>query len=204
VATVRARRAGGADAEAASAALADAFADYAWTRWTVDSREHGARIESLQRLVIERIALPYGEVWVADDESGRISSVAIWMPPGSSIPESVLEATAAAQAELEGDRHDASVRAEVACEMLRPERPHYLLGAVGTRSDSHRQGLATAVLTPMLDRAESEGAIVHLETSAADNVRFYERLGLWVTGEIDVPGGGPHVWAMARGVRPAG
>jgi GNAT superfamily N-acetyltransferase len=203
VATERARRAGAADVEAASAALADAFADYAWTRWTVDSREHVARIESLQRLVIERIALPYGEVWVADDEAGRISSVAIWMLPGSSIPESVLEATAAAQAELEGDRHEASVRAEVACELLRPQRPYYLLGAVGTRSDSQRHGLATKVLAPMLDRAESEGAIVHLETSDADNVRFYERLGLSVTGEIDVPGGGPHVWAMARGSRPA-
>jgi GNAT superfamily N-acetyltransferase len=199
-----ARRAGSADVDAASVALADAFADYAWTRWTVDSREHVARIEALQRLMIERIALPYGEVWVAEDEGGRISSVAVWMLPASSVPEPVLEAAAASQAALEGDRHDASRQAEAACEMLRPTQPHYFLGAVGTRFDCQRQGLASAVLAPILQRAEAEGAIAHLETSDRTNVGFYRRLGFSVTAEIDVPGGGPHVWAMARGLVPQG
>ena len=194
---MRVRRAGPAEVDAAGAVLTDAFFDYAWTRWTVDRVEHAARIEALQRLVIERIALPYGEVWIAEDERG-VASVAIWMLPTSSIPVHVVDAAAAAQAELEGDRHDASLRAEAACLPLRPLAAHYSLGAVGTRSDRQREGLATAVLEPILDRAEADGAIVFLETSDAGNVSFYERLGFSVTGEIDVPGGGPHVWAMAR------
>jgi len=201
---MRVRPAGSADVDAASAALADAFADYAWTRWTVDSRGHGARIEALQRLVIERIALPYGEVWVAEDDGGRISSVAVWMLPASSVPEPVLEAVAASQAALEGDRHDASLEAEAACEMLRPTQPHYFLGAVGTRVGCQRRGIASALLAPVLQRAEAEGTISHLETSDRTNVVFYERLGFSVTAEIDLPGGGPHVWAMGRGVVPAG
>lgn len=45
---------------------------------------------------------------------------------------------------------------------------------------------------------------VFLETSDRANVELYERLGLSVTGEIEVPGGGPHVWAMMRRTGPVG
>ena len=195
--SIRVRRADAADLDATSAVLADAFADYAWTRWTVAGDGHRDRIEALQRLVIERIALPYGEVWVAEDERG-VAGAAIWMVPTSSVPADVQEATAARQSELEGDRHVASARADAACVPLRPARPHYYLGAVGTRCDRQRNGIGTAVLQPLLDRARAEDAIAFLETSDRANVAFYERLGFTVTGEIDVPDGGPHVWAMAR------
>jgi ribosomal protein S18 acetylase RimI-like enzyme len=197
VESIRVRRAGAADVDAASAVLADAFADYAWTRWTVEGEGHRDRIAALQRLVIERIALPYGEVWVAEDERGVVGA-AIWMVPASSVPADVRQATAAIQAELEGDRHVASARAEAACVPVRPTPPHYYLGAVGTRSDRQRSGIGAAVLQPLLDRARAEGAIAFLETSERANVAFYERLGFTVTGEIDVPDGGPHVWAMTR------
>jgi hypothetical protein len=40
-----------------------------------------------------------------------------------------------------------------------------------------------------------------LETSSEPNVRFYQRLGFAVTGQVQVPDGGPRVWAMRR---PAG
>jgi GNAT superfamily N-acetyltransferase len=192
------RRAGAGDAEEASAVLADSFTDYAWTRWTVDADDHAARIAALQRLVIDHVALPYGEVWVAEDEVGRIASAAIWMLPASVISAPGVEATATTQAELEGSRHAASVAAEAAVVPLRPKSPHYYLGAVGTRRDRQRRGFATSVLAPVLDRATAEDAIVFLETSDAGNVAYYERLGFVVTGEIDVPDGGPHVWAMTR------
>jgi GNAT superfamily N-acetyltransferase len=200
----RVRKAAPADIDDAAAALADAFADYAWTRWTVDADDHRARIFGLQRLVIERIALPYGEVWAAEDAHGEIVSSAIWMVPGSSVPDQVSEGAAAAQRELEGNRHDASMRAEAACESLRPAAPHYYLGAVGTRSANQRQGLATAVLAPVLERAAAERVMAFLETSEPTNVAFYEQLGFTITGEIDVPDGGPHVWAMAKRARRPG
>ena len=196
--SIRVRRADAADVDVASAVLADAFADYAWTRWTVAGDGHRGRIEALQRLAIERVALPYGEVWLAEDERG-VAGVAIWMVPTSSVPPDVREATAAVQAELEGDRHDASLRAEGACTPLRPSQPHYYLGAVGTRSDRRRSGIGSAVLQPVLDRARAEGAIAFLETSDRANLAFYERLGFTITGEVDVPDGGPHVWAMVCG-----
>jgi GNAT superfamily N-acetyltransferase len=76
--------------------------------------------------------------------------------------------------------------------------PHYYLGAVGTRRDRQREGLGAAVLSPILDRADRGNEPVFLETSASENIRFYERLGLVTVSETDIPDGGPHVWAMMR------
>lgn len=192
------RRAGRADVDAASAVLADAFADYPWTQWTVESYRHSERVEGLQRLSMDRIALPYGEIWVACDDDDDVISVAVWMLPNSAVPASVLNEIGAPQATLEGARHEASVMAEACVARLRPTMPHYYLGAVGTRRDRQREGLGAAVLSPILDRADRGSEPVFLETSASENVRFYERLGLVTVSETDIPDGGPHVWAMMR------
>jgi GNAT superfamily N-acetyltransferase len=103
-----------------------------------------------------------------------------------------------ALAQLEGSRHAASIAAEAFVAPLRPQTPHYFLGAVGTRRDRQREGLATATLTPILERADQEDEPAFLETSSAANVRFYERLGFTVVSEADVPDRGPHVWTMLR------
>ena len=192
------RQAGVADVDAASAVLADAFADYPWTQWTVESHRHAERVKGLQRLSMDRIALPYGEVWVACDDGDNVMSVAVWMLPDSAVPASVLNEVGAAQATLEGTRHEASVKAEACVAALRPTTPHYYLGAVGTRPDHQREGLGTAVLTPILDRADRENEPVFLETSTAENGRFYAGLGFVTISETDIPDGGPHVWAMMR------
>jgi len=192
------RRAVAADADAAAAVLADAFADYPWTRWTIDADAHGQRVEDLQRLCLNRLALPYGEVWLACDEADAVLSVAVWTLPQSAPPPAELDEMGEVQATLEGDRHEASVAAEAFVAPLRPATPHYYLGAVGTRRDRQRQGLATAVLTPILERADRGGEPAFLETSAPDNVSFYERLGFVVVTETAVPDGGPYVWTMLR------
>jgi GNAT superfamily N-acetyltransferase len=102
------------------------------------------------------------------------------------------------RAELEGDRFDASTRADAHVAQFRPTGPHYFLGAVGTRRAQQRRGFGSAVLVPVLDRAASAHVDVFLETSAADNVEFYRRLGFVTVAETTVPGGGPRVWSMTR------
>src|SRR5262249_54182204 len=114
------RRAVHGDVDAASAVLADAFADYPWTRWTVESRGHAERVAGLQRLSMDQIALPYGEVWVACDDGDTVLSVAIWMLPNSAVPAPVGREVGEAQARLEGVRHAASVEAEARVARLRP------------------------------------------------------------------------------------
>jgi len=183
--------------------LANAFTDYAWTRWTVDAEDHVERVRGLQQLFIDRVALPYGEVWVALDEDGELVSVAVWMLPNSTVPGSVLNEIDHDQAALEGGRHEASVEAEAFVSQLRPRSSHYYLGAVGTRRDRQRHGYGAAVLAPVLRRAHVENTRVFLETSASENVHFYMGLGFSTVAEVDVPDGGPHVWAMTRAGRDA-
>lgn len=188
------RRAHAGDADAISALLARAFANYAWTRWTVDSKNHEARVAALQRLALTELVLPFGEAWVATDEADDVVSAAMWMRPDVSVPVDVWAHLAPITAELEGTRHAASVAAEALCTPFRPSAPHYYLGAVGTLPSHQRRGFAAAALRPVLDRTEP----AFLETCGPENVAFYTALGFRVTAEVTVPSGGPTVSMMQR------
>ncbi len=197
---VQVRRAQVHELDEIARVLADAFSDYPWTRWTVDASDHRARIEGLQRLVLEHVGFPHGEVWVTT-VTGTISAAAIWTDSRRPPPDDVWAAMAAERRSLEGDRHEAARAAEEAVGPLQPEVPHLYLGAAGTRSSTQRRGLGAAVLAPVLAAADDEQIAAFLETSSERNVHFYRRLGFDIVGEIRIQGG-PAVWAMLR--RPVG
>jgi GNAT superfamily N-acetyltransferase len=181
-----------------SEVLADAFEHYAWTRWTVDERDHRSRIRALQALALTELAMPYGEVWVALDDDTAIVSAAVWMRPDSAVPATVGARIAPLQAALEGGRHAQSVEAEAAVAAHRPPAPHYYLGAVGTLPIHQRMGYASAVLRPVLRRLDIERADAFLDTCGPENVAFYASMGFATAAEVTVPTGGPTVWCMAR------
>ena len=95
-------------------------------------------------------------------------------------------------------RIDRSLLGRQTVEKLLPEQPHWYLQSIGTDPDFQRRGLASALLTPVLERCDAERMPAYLETLKARNVAIYERFGFRVTGEIDLPLGGPHVWLMWR------
>jgi GNAT superfamily N-acetyltransferase len=78
-----------------------------------------------------------------------------------------------------------------------PAEPHWYLGVLATQPERRREGLATAVLAPVLDEADRAGIACCLETSTAENRRFYERRGFTVTADVVVPGG-PPTWYLYR------
>jgi ribosomal protein S18 acetylase RimI-like enzyme len=88
-------------------------------------------------------------------------------------------------------------------ERLHPKEPHYYLAILGTHPDSQGRGLGSAVLGPVLARADEEGVGCYLESSKESNVPFYRRHGFEVTAEHDVAGGrGPRTWLMWRDPQP--
>ncbi|MFC0506270.1 GNAT family N-acetyltransferase [Micromonospora costi] len=192
------RRIGHEQVAEAADVLADAFDGYAWTSWTVAADRHRDRLTGLFALTIEAVGLPYGDVWAALDPAGRLHAVAVWMCPDRPVPDDVWATVATRDAELAGDRYPAMVAAEAACAPLRTAQPAFLLAGVGVRRAEQGRGLGGRVLEPGLAEQERAGLPAVLETSSPENVRFYRRLGFVVTGEVDVPGGGPHVWAMRR------
>ena len=75
-----------------------------------------------------------------------------------------------------------------------------LTSAVGHPSEQ-RTGLGTALLRPMLMRIDEDALPSFLDTSAPDNLGYYERFGFRVTGESKLPNGLP-LWGMTRPPRP--
>lgn len=191
------RLATAADVPEIGAVMADAFADYPWTRWTVADDDHLARIAELQRLMASEVVLPYGELWVAELDSVLLAA-AMWMRPDVEVPQYIWRDIEQRSVELAGDRAPQFLSAEALAATLRPSPPHWFLGGVGVRRTEQGAGIGAAVLEPVLGRDGPGGRLMYLETSTAANVRFYRRLGFAVSGELTVPEGGPDVWAMTR------
>jgi ribosomal protein S18 acetylase RimI-like enzyme len=189
------RPATAADLDAAARALAAAFADYPWTRWTVAADDHVGRLEALHRLTMAEVALPYGRLDVAE-LGGRVVGAAAWLLPDRPVPGHVWTDVAALDGPLLGDRAPHAEAADRATAGLRPAVPHAFLATVGVHPDAQGAGVGAALLRTALD--DLDGVPAYLETSSPANVRLYARLGFAVTGEADVPDGGPHVWAMLR------
>jgi len=84
-----------------------------------------------------------------------------------------------------------------AVDAVRPATPHWYLGVLATRPDRQGEGLATAVMAPVLERADADGIDCFLETSRPGNRAFYERRGF--TDVADVPMvSGPPTWWLRR------
>ncbi|TWG93455.1 Acetyltransferases [Nocardioides sp. J9] len=188
------------DVDDVAGILADAFADYPWTRWTVDGDRHVQRLEAIQRLCVAELALPYGEVTVAED-AGSVCGVAIWLD-ATAVPGHVWERVGPALTELLGSRAAAAARADDLLGPLRPDGPHLTLESLGVAGSHQRRGIGGALVTHGLRTADARSVPVRLETSTADNVRLYERLGFVTTDEVTLPEGGPTVWLMSRAPQP--
>ncbi len=131
-------------------------------------------------------------VWVTDD----LAAVAMWDSPGESdaapgYAESVWARYRATAGEGAFDR---LARYNDAVAAASPAEPYWYLGVLATDPERQREGLATALLMPILDEADRLGTACCLETSTAENRRFYERRGFTQATEVVLPGGPPTWW----------
>ena len=131
-------------------------------------------------------------VWVTDD----LAAAALWAAPGgSSSPPEFVERVWADYRTVAGEsawqRLHAYDRAVDAC---RPTTPYWYLGVLATRPDRQGEGLASAVMRPVLDRADKDELVCCLETSTTGNRAFYQGRGFTRAVEVDVDGGPPTWW----------
>lgn len=75
--------------------------------------------------------------------------------------------------------------------------PHWYLAVLGTDPSAQRNGLASAVLAPILERCDRERLPAYLESSKAANIPFYNKHGFEVLDELRIPDG-PSLWPMIR------
>ncbi len=154
------------------------------------------RLNLLRRLFLlqTRGAIPIGHCFT--DASCSVG--AYWLAPNSPVADARDIPDTGTLRDLLGDGLD---RLKVAMAVMRaahPTAPHWYLEGLGTDPPAQGRGLAVAALAPVLARCDTEMMPAYLESTKESNVGFYERRGFRVTQTIDVPDGGPRLWAMWR------
>jgi GNAT superfamily N-acetyltransferase len=180
--------------------LARAYMDDPVAVWAC--RPPALRRKMLENLYVARLnqLLAHEEVWT-DPE---LTSAALWSPPGRrqsgigldfALVRTFLHPRLMARAPLQAIGRRGVQRRH-------PRHPpHWYLSLLGTDPDARGRGLGSAVLRPVLERCDSDGVGIYLESSKLDNLDFYARFGFRVTGELRLPRG-PRMWPMWR--EPAG
>lgn len=187
-----------------AATLARAFAhDPFYTYVVGDAPERNQRMRDGWTGLLRHTSDKLSTTYTTDDHAG----VAIWHPPGYGgasfigslrLMPSVLRLAG-------GFRRLREVsRAVAALEQHRHRHvpaPHFYLSALGVEPDRQGSGLGTALVQPILERADQGRVAAYLEAATARNVLLYERLGFAVVEEMTLPGTDVHGWLMLRSPR---
>ena len=190
-----------ADVPGAGATLAAAFHDDpVLAHLLPDAARRPARATRFFR-TMAGIQLGLGHVYVCPGaDGGPPDGAAIWAPPGEwKLPTSTVVRTLPQLTRVFGTMTLRSLGVLTTMEKLHPpDPPHWYLEFLGTAPNRRGQGVATAVLAPVLERADTEGVPAYLENSNEANLGLYGRLGFEVTGTFTVAKGGPTMWSMWR------
>lgn len=141
-----------------------------------------------------------GNVWVTDD----LRSAAMWDGPyegGDLSPRAreLWDRFILVSGELV---HERLVAYKRALAVVAPDGVYWYLGVLATDPVRRREGLATAVLGPVLAQADRDRLACCLETSTRANRRFYERRGFADAVDVEVPAGPPTWWLCRQPARP--
>lgn len=187
-----------ADVRPLARSFARAYGDDPLMSWFLPDESH--RVDRLQRFFAaalgRMIRLRLRDVYTTDDAV----AAAAWARPGTcKLPftkmlpaaPSILRAMG-----VQGMRR--SARAYGFLQKHHPAEPHWFLETIATDPDAQGQGFATSLMRPILDIGDREGLVAYLETQNPANVSFYEGRGFAVSGEVQIPDGGPSMWLMNR------
>ena len=75
---------------------------------------------------------------------------------------------------------------------------HWYLFILGVDPPHQRKGLGSALLQPVLHRADASNLPCYLETDKEEDILFYQRHNFAVAKEVALPKGGPKMWTMLR------
>jgi ribosomal protein S18 acetylase RimI-like enzyme len=146
-------------------------------------------------------ALRYGEVFTTPDLAG----VAFTLPPGhTKISQWEYLLNGFMLTPLKLGPHDfvrsqdceafvATTHEEIMC-----ERPHYYLWGLAIEPAHKRQGVGTALMQPLLRKADAEKMPFYLETHDENNVKYYQRMGFELARADKIRKYGLPIWCMLR------
>jgi ribosomal protein S18 acetylase RimI-like enzyme len=192
------RRATQKDTQQLSSMFAAAFMNDPVMDWI--ARPGAQRRDGLQRFfhwVLSVRAIPFGEVWMADDAS----VCAAWLPPDApASPGGLLEQIKLFPMFLNLCGWTRLLRGQGmadAMEKNHPHERHYYLAFIAVAPQFQGMGLGSAMMEATLKRVDASGSPAYLENSNPKNTRLYERCGFTTQKNI-APKPAPPLLAMWR------
>ncbi len=184
------------DSDAIATTLAKAFHDD-----PVKLHLLGGKVVSLDKVkpfftTFQKIQLSHGHVYTTPN----FEAAAIWAPPDHwKIPFTTVLKNTPTFVKLYGFRLIANLGVLSTMEKAHGEVefPHYYLEIIGTDPAKQGKGFGAALMQPMVDRSDTEGVGMYLESSKESNVAFYGRFGFEVRKVLQLKNG-PDMWTMWR------
>jgi GNAT superfamily N-acetyltransferase len=182
-----------------AAAIARGFDDNEIWVWLLPNDRTRVRVLTRRyTAMIKHVCIPRGGAWATADLQGA----ALWTPPGRqqwSLAEQLHESVAllpglGLRGAMRGRRLYGLFSAN------HPAAPHYYLDTLSIDPDHQRRGYGSALLAPLLERADAEHMPIYLETQRRDNIPFYRRFRFEEIGEMSLPDS-PTLWKMWRPAR---
>jgi GNAT superfamily N-acetyltransferase len=195
------RRAVVGDAEKLADSLARAFADDpGFSHVLPDPDDRTDRLRIFFETELRGIALPRGLAWTTEEVVGG----AVWAPPDAwQVPVTGTLREGPQMIRAFGRRLPLALWSRMRMDARHPRRPpHWYLAVMGVAPEWQGKGLGTALMQPGLHEIDAESLPAYLESSTPRSRALYQRNGFAVTGEMDLPRGGPPVWLMWRDARP--
>ncbi len=186
------------DLPVARASMGRAFRDYNLMAYAKPG-QRSAAVTSLYGAILKD-CLTHGEVYA----HGPCKGVAGWLPPSCPAPTFLRQARAGMLAipwhfGLRGFRIlDAYDKVARRLHHDHAPMPHWFLAAIGVDAGHQGQGIGSALMRPMLERADREAVHCWLDTHQESNVRLYQRHGFVVAERVEIPGHPIPVYGMLR------
>jgi ribosomal protein S18 acetylase RimI-like enzyme len=146
-------------------------------------------------------ALRYGEVYATPELSGVIFS----LPPGHtkiSELEYIRNGFLLAPLRLGFANFQRSQECEafvgLTHEKIMQQRPHSYLWGLAVDPGQKRRGIGTALLQPMIAKADAEKLPIYLETHDERNVAYYQQTGFELVRTDRIPKYDLPIWCMLR------
>ncbi len=188
------------DIQEAAQALSRAFHDDPLQTYVLPDPEQRAQRSPDLFATLLHYGHQFGEAFIS------AGGAAVWIPPGGEItPERAAQSGLDQLPSILGQ--DAFIKFGQMLDFLQPlaaaamPQEFWYLMVVGVEPNYQGRGVGTALLRPILKRADEARVPCYLETFNDRNIVFYERLGFEIARDVVEPLSGLRVWTLRRDPR---